>query len=241
MRLFFPLLFSFSSKYVHGKQMNHAKVTTRSYHPSNTHQLQYFQYLQDPSYPICLGVGPAGTGKTMFACLAAIDALNSGKIKKIVLTRSILPVQGEELGFLPGDIHGKMKPWIQPIFDVFLEHYDVDEVAYMIRKEIIEIAPLAFMRGRTFKHSYIIADEIQNTTPEQVFMLATRLGENAKLIITGDLDQSDLGPKNGLQDFLQRLKTPTDGISLTQFHESDVLRSPIVKTVLQLYKDKRME
>jgi phosphate starvation-inducible protein PhoH and related proteins len=238
MRSILPFLLCITPKHGYGKQIHRGFTKSFKYQPSNLHQQQYLQQLRDPTSSICVGIGPAGTGKTMLACLAAIEALQRGNIQKIIFTRPSYPVQGETLGFLPGDIDHKMKPWIQPMMDVFLEHYSSEEITYMQRKEILETVPLAFMRGRTFKHTYILADEIQNTTPEQVLMLTTRLGEHSTMVITGDLEQSDLGPNNGLQDFLQRIQTPSSfppGISLTQFEKSDVLRSPIVNTILSLY------
>jgi phosphate starvation-inducible PhoH-like protein len=156
---------------------------------------------------LVLGIGPAGTGKTLLACQQAIHDLKDGVVDKIIITRPVIPVEEEEIGYLPGNINKKMAPWTQPIFDIFMDHYTKKEIDMMIQFNIIEIAPLAFMRGRTFQRAFIIADEMQNSTPKQMLMLTSRLGGSSKMVITGDFEQSDKDKyNNGLADFLARFR-----------------------------------
>jgi phosphate starvation-inducible PhoH-like protein len=211
--------------------------------PRNNKQELYVKYLNDPSVKIVVSEGSAGCGKTLFACDAAIKQLYNGNnfVDKIVLTRPIVSVENENLGFLPGDMKTKMNPWLLPIFDIFLEYFTQKEIDKMVGDGIIEISPLGFLRGRTFKNCFIIADEIQNATPSQVLMLSTRLGENSKLVLTGDLDQSDLYRSNGLEDFTNKLKIfekkndLIHDIKVVEFDSSHVERSEIVKNVLRIY------
>jgi phosphate starvation-inducible protein PhoH and related proteins len=207
------------------------------YKPRNLKQGHYVDALEDKNIQICLGVGPAGTGKTLFACHSAIQGYEKGLYTKIILTRPVVPVEEEELGFLPGSVNKKMDPWVRPIMDIFLEYYDQRTVDAMIQRGAIEIAPLGFMRGRTFKHTFILADEIQNARQSQVLMLATRIGHESKLVITGDLKQSDICGENGLEDFIRRIEScgGVEGISIVEFAKDDVERSPIVQRVLDLY------
>jgi len=181
--------------------------TPDKYIPKNENQQKYVNYLNNNTVNIVVAVGPAGTGKTMFACLRAIEILKNKKLNKIVLTRPIIAVEEEELGFLPGNMVKKMDPWTRPILDIFMEFYSKTEIENMINNNIIEIAPLAYMRGRTFKNALVIADEMQNSTPNQMFMLTTRLGINSKLVITGDLKQTDRAKENnGLLDLIDKKK-----------------------------------
>ena len=181
-------------------------------------------------------IGPAGTGKTLLAVLRAIKALREGEVTKIILTRPAVSVD-EKHGFLPGDLNEKMAPWVLPIFDVFEEYYGLTETQKMLEEGTIEIAPLGFMRGRTFKHAYVIADEMQNATPDQTKMLLTRIGEGSSMIITGDLKQHDRGfEKNGLKDFLERLtKYRTDSMAVCTFGREHIERDPLVAEVLGIY------
>ena len=205
--------------------------------PRNAAQQQYVNWLEDPKVPICLGVGPAGTGKTLFAGLAAVRSFERGDVDKIIVTRPLVSVNKEELGFLPGNLQKKMDPWVVPLFDTFLEEWSQKELDAMLRTGALEIAPLGFMRGRTFKRTFVLADEVQNASPDQLFMLLTRLGEDSKLVMTGDVRQSDYGRGNGLEDLLTRLtKQDVEGIRTTNFLNSDVERSQIVKTILALYE-----
>ena len=210
-----------------------------TYCPKGPNQTKYVEYLNNPRASIVLGVGPAGTGKTMFACATAVKELQEGKINKIVVTRPIVPVE-EDIGYLPGSLINKMNPWTRPIFDILEESYNSQEINSMINSGIIEISPLAFMRGRTFKKSFIIADEMQNCSPNQMFMLVTRIGEGSRMVITGDLKQSDRCDNNGLLDILNKLKTKQfHDIKTTFFNDSDVERSAIVSKIINLYSEKQ--
>jgi phosphate starvation-inducible PhoH-like protein len=173
--------------------------------PRTTSQHTYVKYLDDATNKIIIPIGPAGTGKTMFACQKAITQLKSEEIDKIIITRPAVTVE-EEIGFLPGNIVKKMDPWTKPIFDIFLEYFNRAELDLMLYNNKIEICPLAFMRGRTFKNAFIIADEMQNSSPNQMKMLVTRLGDNSRMVITGDLQQSDIKGENGLNDFVYKFE-----------------------------------
>lgn len=212
------------------------------YKPKTINQELYFKCLMNPNYPIVLGIGPAGCGKTLFACVTAIQELRRGTIQKIVLTRPTVAVEEEELGFLPGNLRHKMDPWTRPIFDIFLEYFQQKDLDTMLYSGVIEICPLAYMRGRTFKRTFIIADEMQNSTPNQMLMLTTRIGDHSKMVITGDLNQSDRSMNNGLLDLMQKIvgyPMDTDqsplGIQLVEMDTADILRSPIVSQILRLY------
>jgi len=213
------------------------------YKPKTENQKIYQTHLNNPGTSIVLGIGPAGCGKTLFACITALDQLKKGNIEKIVLTRPIVPVEDEEIGFLPGNLINKMDPWTRPIFDIILEQYQQHELTMMLKNNIIEVSPLAFMRGRTFKNALIIADEMQNSTPNQMLMLTTRIGTNSKLVITGDLKQSDKTNQNGLRDLMYKLRRPENKdlteIKMVEMQYEDVERSPIVKIMLDIYDDKK--
>jgi phosphate starvation-inducible PhoH-like protein len=169
-----------------------------------TRQKVYMRKLAKGHHDILIASGPAGTGKTYLAVLEAIKEYRAGNIDKIIVTRPNVGA-GDDLGHLPGSLIEKMAPWMQPILDVFKECYEVHEVERMLRDEIIEISPLVFMRGRTFKNAFVIADEMQNTTVEQFKMFLTRIGENSRMVITGDMEQHDRGhERSGLEDFLTR-------------------------------------
>lgn len=208
--------------------------------PKTLNQETYINLLTDPSKLIVFATGPAGTGKTMLAMLAGIKALKEGEITKIVLTRPAVGVDDERHGFLPGDLNQKMEPWTRPLFDVLAEYYDKRDIVKMLDEQIIEISPLAFMRGRTFKSSWIIADEMQNATPNQMKMLLTRLGEGSKMVVTGDTKQADRkDPDNGLLDFKGLVESYKNsmyvsGIELTG---KDIQRHPAVLEILKIYKE----
>ena len=210
---------------------------TNIYAPKTQNQILYNNILcKDTEYLLSV-VGPAGTGKTFLACVKAIEKLKENKIEKIIITRPVISVEDENIGFLPGNIEKKMDPWVRPIYDVFLDFYSKKDMNELILNNKIEISPLGFMRGRTFKNSLIIADEMQNSTPNQMLMLLTRIGINSKIIITGDLQQSDLHSKNGLQELISKLnKELPDNFYLIELDETDVQRSNIVTEVLNLYK-----
>lgn len=210
------------------------------YKPRNHNQAEYVKYINDPECKVIIGVGPAGTGKTLFACLYAVQELEKGNIEKLILTRPVVPVE-EDIGFLPGKLNSKMEPWTRPIFDILKEHYSAQKINSMLQSGIIEIAPLAFMRGRTFKRSIIIADEMQNSSPNQMLMISTRIGDHSKMIITGDLKQSDKSEDNGLKDFINKINAyPLNctGIAVTTFGLPDIQRSPIVSKILDIYEGK---
>lgn len=202
--------------------------------PRNTAQETYVDALLDKR--MVFAIGPAGTGKTLLAVLRAIKALREQEVSKVIITRPAVSVD-EKHGFLPGDLNAKMEPWTRPIFDVFEEYYGVPETQRMLAEGVIEIAPLGFMRGRTFKYSYIIADEMQNATPDQTKMLLTRIGEGSSMVITGDLRQHDRGfEKNGLKDFVDRLSTKSSAsMEVCLFRREHVERDPLVGEVLGIY------
>ena len=206
--------------------------------PRNLHQEDLLEYLEDTSKHIVFATGPAGTGKTMMAVQMGIRKLEEGAVERIVITRPAVSVD-EQHGFLPGDLKQKMEPWTRPIFDFLEEYYKPNQVVKMVEDKTLEISPLAYMRGRTFKNAWIIADEMQNATQEQTKMLLTRIGEGSKIVVTGDLAQHDRGfANNGLKDFLERYNTDTyNSISHVQFTKRDVERHPVVADVLKIYDE----
>ncbi len=205
--------------------------------PRNRNQETYVLTLLDESKDIVFGIGPAGTGKTLLAVQVAVKHFKEGKIDKIIVTRPAVSVD-EDLGFLPGTLEQKMAPWTRPIFDVLREYFNSREIEGMIEEGIIEIAPLAYMRGRTFKNAFILADEMQNATPNQMKMLLTRIGEGSKMAVTGDLNQADRLKDNGLIDFIRQLETKhTSRLDIVQFTQGDIERHEAVKEVLQVYGD----
>lgn len=205
--------------------------------PRNKHQEIYLDKLQNEDKNIVFAVGPAGTGKTIMAVMHGIKLMQNGVIEKIIITRPAVSVD-EDLGFLPGTLNEKMAPWTRPIFDVLGEYYSQKEIENMLYEGIIEISPLAYMRGRTFKHAYIIADEMQNATQNQMKMLLTRLGENSKMVVTGDLAQADRLKDNGLIDFIEKLKGHRlSHIDVVNFDHKDIERHHAVKEVLEIYGD----
>jgi phosphate starvation-inducible PhoH-like protein len=202
----------------------------------NANQKLYLQKLYEESTSIVLAIGPAGTGKTMLAVQHGIKMYQEGKVDKLVVTRPAVSVD-EDLGFLPGDLNEKMAPWTRPIFDVLGEYYQAKQIAHMLEEGIIEISPLAYMRGRTFKNAYIVADEMQNATVNQMKMLLTRLGEGSKMVVTGDLAQADRLSDNGLIDFCNLLekKEYLEHIDIIRFEARDIERHNAVKEVLAVY------
>ena len=217
------------------------KKTADAYIPKSINQQHYVDALNNNEAKIVFATGPAGTGKTLFACKKSIEMLRSGKLDKIVITRPLVTVD-EDLGFLPGNIDEKMSPWTRPIFDIFLESYSQKELDKMLRENVIEVSPLAFMRGRTFKYAFIIADEMHNCSPGQMQMLTTRIGKGSKLVITGDLNQSDRVVNNGLNDIVDRItayyiKNPAikKMVDFITLDGNDVQRSKIVKHMIDVY------
>jgi phosphate starvation-inducible PhoH-like protein len=193
--------------------------------------------LQDTNQHIVVTAGPAGTGKTYLAMLAAVQAFRAGDVDRIVLTRPAVEVEGEKHGFLPGDLNQKMDPWVRPLTDILREYYRPQDIVDMISEQKIEISPLAFMRGRTFRNAYIIADEMQNATPSQCKMLMTRIGEGSKIVITGDIEQADRNRgNNGLIDLCSRLlEGGVKGIAVCHLDNQDIQRHKIIDSVLKLY------
>jgi phosphate starvation-inducible PhoH-like protein len=207
------------------------------YSPKSDNQKDYVNALNKKDDCITIVTGPAGTGKTLMACNAAVNYLKDSKIDKIIITRPVVSVE-EDIGFLPGTIAKKMDPWTRPIFDIFEEYYSRTQVTNMVLNGQIEISPLGFMRGRTFKNAFIIADEMQNSSPNQMYMLLTRIGTNSRMVITGDLEQSDKYENNGLKDLLDKYKKSEKltNILLVELDKTDVQRSELVKDVMKLYE-----
>lgn len=172
--------------------------------PRNINQERFLTLLEDDNVNICFAAGPAGTGKTLISTLYAIYMLKQGLIDKVVITRPNVPVDNKDIGFLPGGIMEKMAPWTRPIMDIFEEYYSPKQIEHMIEEGLVEICPIAYIRGRTFKNAIVLVDEAQGTTANSMLSILTRIGEGSKVIITGDTDQSDNGRENGLQDFLCR-------------------------------------
>jgi phosphate starvation-inducible PhoH-like protein len=197
-------------------------------------QVQYLKQMQ--THDITFGVGPAGTGKTYLAVASAVDAIERDVVKRILLTRPAVEA-GERLGFLPGDLAQKVDPYLRPLYDALYDLMGFEKVNRMFERNQIEVAPLAFMRGRTLNHSFIILDEAQNTTPEQMKMFLTRIGFGTKAVITGDVTQIDLGKNqmSGLIDarnVLQGIR----GIAFTVFQSEDVMRHPLVQSIVNAYE-----
>ena len=205
--------------------------------PKSLNQEKYILALLDESTDIVVVTGPAGTGKTYLAMQAAIKSLRNGDCDRIILTRPAIGVDDEKHGFLPGDINQKMEPWTRPLLDVLREYYTTKEITHMLEEQIVEIAPLAFCRGRNFKNSWIVLDEAQNATPGQLKMIMTRIGVNSKIVITGDIEQTDRKTAdNGLLDLQNRLrKGVIPGLQLCHFELKDVQRHKIIEHVLRMY------
>ena len=210
--------------------------------PRSIAQENYLELLKNPKKYIVFAIGPAGTGKTMLGVQMAIKNLKEGVIGKIVVTRPAVSVD-EEHGFLPGTLNQKMEPWTRPIMDVFEEYFHPKEIAEMLEDGVIEISPLAYMRGRTFKNAFVIADEMQNATPSQMKMLLTRLGEGSRMVVTGDLNQADRPRENGLLEFCSLYGQGGDYrmIAMARFEARDVERHPVVKEILKIYKESDIE
>jgi phosphate starvation-inducible protein PhoH and related proteins len=205
-------------------------------HPKNSSQQNYVHLLKNKNKKIVVANGPAGTGKTLFATEYGVRYFTTNMYERLVFTRPSVAVD-EDLGYLPGTLEEKMAPWIRPIYDILYRFFTPKDVSRMLEERIIEIAPLGYMRGRTFQNTWIIADEMQNSTVSQMKMLLTRLGENSRLIVTGDLDQHDKAFEvNGLEDFLGRFKNKRSGsISSFEFDIEDIQREPVVKEILEIY------
>lgn len=196
--------------------------------PKTPGQCRYMLALRSQK-PIVIGTGPAGSGKTMLACQIAIENIHGYSRSRVILTRPIVSAD-EDMGYLPGDLIQKMEPWTKPMYDIFEKHLTHNQ---MDRSIIIE--PLGYMRGRTFDHTLIIADEMQNSTPNQMKMLLTRVGEGTKLVVTGDLEQSDLGPENGLADLIYKMQcVDLEYMKHVEMEDDDIVRHPAVNEVLKV-------
>ena len=202
-------------------------------HGRTPHQVQYIENILE--HDLTLGIGPAGTGKTYLAVACAVDALERDKVKRIVLARPAVEA-GERLGFLPGDLAQKVDPYLRPLYDALFDLMGFEKTGKLLERGTIELAPLAYMRGRTLNHAFIILDEAQNTTPEQMKMFLTRIGFGAKAVVNGDITQIDLarGQKSGLIE-ARRILAGVRGIAFTEFGAQDVVRHPLVARIIDAY------
>ena len=228
----------------HPENLNDAvdvKITTTARKPPivtrTNGQRNYVEAIKN--HDIVLGVGPAGTGKTYLAVAMAVAALKKEQVSRIVLTRPAVEA-GEALGFLPGDLQEKITPYLRPLYDSLRDMLEPEEIERNMARQTIEVAPLAYMRGRTLSSAFVILDEAQNTTTEQMFMLLTRLGSNSKLVVTGDVTQIDLpsNKRSGLVEALQALKD-VPGIAMVYFNERDVVRHELVRAIINAYQQHR--
>lgn len=233
--LLLNLCFSYGLK--NGNLKNDIVLTTK--------QQKYHELLKNNNLDLVIAHGIAGTGKTFLACKTAYKKLIENEIDKIILTRPIVSVENENLGFLPGEINDKIKPWLAPLFDTFEKESDKSQLVQLINSGKIELIPLGFMRGRTFDHCIVIADEMQNSTPNQMKMLLTRMGENSKIFVTGDTTQCDLNisTDNGLANIIELLNNMYDlphemyenGIGIVKLEDIDIKRSKFVSNVIKIY------
>ncbi|MBI5800455.1 MAG: PhoH family protein [Verrucomicrobia bacterium] len=205
--------------------------------PKTTGQKKYVEAIR--THDVTLGVGPAGTGKTYLAMAMAVSALHEGTVSRIILTRPAVEA-GEALGFLPGDLHEKLTPYLRPLYDALHDMLPGEEIEKHMERGVIEVAPLAYMRGRTLNHAFIVLDEAQNTTPEQMLMFLTRLGFNSKAVVTGDPTQTDLpGHKtSGLREAVKVLNG-VEGIATIEFTKRDIVRHPLVQRIIVAYEEHR--
>jgi phosphate starvation-inducible PhoH-like protein len=208
-------------------------------HGRTPHQVEYIEKIL--AHDLTLGIGPAGTGKTYLAVACAVDALERDKVKRIVLVRPAVEA-GERLGFLPGDLAQKVDPYLRPLYDALFDLMGFEKTGKLLERGTIELAPLAYMRGRTLNHAFIILDEAQNTTPEQMKMFLTRIGFGAKAVVNGDITQIDLarGQKSGLIE-ARRILDGVRGIAFTQFGAQDVVRHPLVARIIDAYESRANE
>jgi len=219
------------------------EITLRTRRPDlmgrTPNQLTYLRNIL--AHDITFGIGPAGTGKTFLAVACAVDALERSAVQRVILTRPAVEA-GERLGFLPGDLAQKVDPYLRPLYDALYDLMGADKVARAFEKGLLEVAPLAFMRGRTLNHAFVILDEAQNTTPEQMKMFLTRIGFGAKAVITGDVSQIDLprGTESGLID-AERVLRRVRGIATTHFTSADVVRHPLVARIVEAYDAARLD
>lgn len=218
------------------KRLNKQVILT----PRGENQKNYVDNLLNPQIYISFAIGPAGCGKTMLAAQSAVKGLIEQKYEKIIITRPNVAVDDRDIGFLPGSKDQKMAPWIAPLVDVLKETYNPSELKLLFKDEIIEVVPIAFMRGRTFKDAFIIVDEAQGTTPNSLLSILTRIGDNSKMVVTGDLKQTDHKGPNGLSDFLKRFENNHNhlsGITVNYFNKGDIQRHEVITKILDVYKD----
>ena len=223
-----------------GKAEGPQLITRRSdLHGRTPHQVQYIENIL--AHDCTIGIGPAGTGKTYLAVACAVDALERDKVKRIVLARPAVEA-GERLGFLPGDLAQKVDPYLRPLYDALYDLMGFEKTSKLLERGTIELAPLAYMRGRTLNHSFIILDEAQNTTPEQMKMFLTRIGFGAKAVVNGDITQIDLprGRKSGLIE-ARRILSGVRGIAFNEFGAQDVVRHPLVARIIDAYDKSSQE
>jgi phosphate starvation-inducible protein PhoH and related proteins len=220
----------------HGEPPRHTRIRTpkKQVRPQNERQQTYLENILTGD--VSFGVGPAGTGKTFLAVACAVQALVQDEVHRIILCRPAVEA-GERLGFLPGDIGQKVDPYLRPLYDALYECFGFDKVARLMEKNVIELAPLAYMRGRTLSDSFVILDEAQNTTSQQMLMFLTRIGFGSKAVITGDMTQTDLPPgtQSGLRHAVDTL-AGVDGVSVTRFQPRDVVRHPLVQRIIEAYE-----
>src|SRR5687767_463782 len=228
------------SKNQHVKSEGPQLLTRRAdLHGRTPHQVEYIEKIL--AHDLTLGIGPAGTGKTYLAVACAVDALERDKVKRIVLVRPAVEA-GERLGFLPGDLAQKVDPYLRPLYDALFDLMGFEKTGKLLERGTIELAPLAYMRGRTLNHAFIILDEAQNTTPEQMKMFLTRIGFGAKAVVNGDVTQIDLarGQKSGLIE-ARRILADVRGIAFTEFGAQDVVRHPLVARIIDAYEKNAKE
>ncbi|MEM4605967.1 MAG: PhoH family protein [Candidatus Pacearchaeota archaeon] len=211
--------------------------------PKSEGQKKLLEELKNPNISIVIVSGPAGTGKTLLSTTFAIKQFKEGKYDKIIICRPNVPVDDRDIGFLPGDINEKMAPWTKPFEDIFLEYFKKIEYDKLIKEGKIEIVPIAFIRGRTFKKSFVLIDEAQGTTPNSLLAILTRIGENSKYVVTGDIHQSDFIHKNGLGDLISKIKScgKLKHISLIELDKKDIQRHPAIEEILNLYEEDFLE
>lgn len=235
---------SYIKKYKHtdfNKNMNAQKQTFVAPEPRNASQKKYVEYLRGENPYIVLGTGAAGTGKTFWATMIGLEKLESKEVSRVILTRPAIGIDNEQHGFLPGTIDSKMKPWVLPIYDSLYRKMEPSRIEQLIESKQLEIAPLAYMRGRTFEDAYIILDEAQNCSPNQIKAVLTRIGKGSKLVLTGDPTQYDketLGGESGLIDLLRRIIIcggDENDIAIVNFTDKDVERHPVIPYIIGLY------
>lgn len=231
-----------NTEYLSAKE--HTNFDNKFSKPRNESQRKFVESLKKKDYKIIIASGPAGTGKTLFGIEEGIRNYINGNYEKLIFTRPVVTVD-EDIGYLPGTLEEKLGPYIRPIFDILYNFISPKEVENLISEKVIEIAPLGFLRGRSFKNCWIVADEMQNSTISQMKMLLTRIGENSKIVITGDLEQNDRNNQiNGLEDFLNKLKgrrsDSITSISSIEFNKNDIEREEVVKEVLEIYETNRI-